>query len=362
MKKIICMLTVFFMMTSVCFAGFTDVPAEHWAHPYIIRMQNAGILSGYYDGSFQPSNSISLGEFAAIFTKIFGIAPDNESNYFPSIDESHWAKSSIEAIREYINPYYDSVGEAIGMDKYSSMEALTPEMKMTREAFIYAIYRIYGYDESLYVEGEEKKVFEDADKMLFPMVDMLAYKKGLVGGEEYNGKKYMRPERYITRAEASKVFSGLLKYESKKVENSYEEVYLEKAFSQFVNDLKVWDVDALRNQVYDTAKILKNENFKLENSDLEIFVKDIFKKFSYEVEESGFYSYNRGYVKISVETDQVPVERIVDFVIENYGEEDFNERFSELLKEIKKEKREKVKTEEIICFAKQDGVWKIMMK
>jgi len=361
MKKIVCLLTMIFMLTTVSFAGFTDVPAEHWAHPYIIKMQRAGILSGYYDGSFLPSNSISLGEFAAIFTKVFGIAPDTESNYFPSISEDHWAKGSVEAIREYINPYYDSIGEAIGMDKYSSMEALTPEMKMSREAFIYAIYRVYGYDESTYVPGEEE-IFEDADKMLFPKIDMLAYKAGLVGGEEYNGKKYMRPERYITRAEASKVFSGLLKYEATRVENSYEEIQLEKAFSRFMNDLKVCNVEALKMQFYDTAGILQNENFKFENEELEVFVKEAFEKFSYEVLESGFYSYNRGYLKIAVETEDIPVEEIKDFVTEHFDEEDFETKFSEFLKELKEQDREKVKKEETICLAKQNDAWKIMLK
>ena len=362
MKKIVCGLMMFFMLTNVSFAAFTDVPADHWAHPYIIKMQRAGILSGYYDGSFLPSNSISLGEFAAIFTKIFGIAPDTESNYFPSIPSDHWAKGSVEAIREYINPYYDSVGEALGVDKYSSMEALTPEMKMSREAFIYAICRIYGYDEGVYVPEEEKEIFEDADKMLFPKVDMLAYKAGLVGGEEYNGKKYMRPERYITRAEASKVFSGLLKYEATRVENAYEEFYLEKAFSQFVSELKVCNIDALRTRFYDTAGILQNEKFNVENEDLVEFVKETFKSFSYEALETGFYSYNRGYLKIALETEAVPVEEVTEFVLEYYDTEEFDAKFSEFLKELKKQKRDKVKIEETICFAKQNNEWKIILK
>ncbi|MBP3284038.1 MAG: S-layer homology domain-containing protein [Clostridia bacterium] len=361
MKKTVCLVLMLFMMTTVSFAGFTDVPAEHWAHPYIIKMQQAGILSGYYDGSFQPGNSISLGEFAAIFTKIFEISPDEESNYFVDIPESHWAKASVEAIREYINPYYDSVGEALGMDKYSYMEGLTPEMKMTREAFIYAICRIYGYDESGYLEGEEKEIFEDADKMLFPRIDMIAYKAGLVGGEEYNGKKYMRPERYITRAEASKVFSGLLKYEATRVKNSYEEVQLERAFTEFMGDLKECNIEGLTKRIYDTAGVLANENFKVENSALEDFVKTYLKKFSYTVKEKGFYSFNRGYLTIAFEVEDISIEEIIQFVSEHFDEEDFEERLTEFLKEQQMGK-EKIKKEETICFAKQNNKWKIMMK
>jgi len=362
MKKIVCLLTMIFLMTTVSFAGFTDVPAEHWAHPYIIKMQRAGILSGYYDGSFLPSNSISLGEFAAIFTKVFGIAPDTESNYFPSISEDHWAKGSVEAIREYINPYYDSIGEAIGMDKYSSMEGLTSDMKMTREAFIYAMYRVYGYDESNYVEGEEKELFADADKMLFPKVDMLAYKAGLVGGEDYLGKRYMRPERYITRAEASKVFSGLLKYEAKKVENAYEKIDVESALEQFVNELKECDIEAMKGMIYDTAGILQNEKFKVESETLVSFVKDMFKDFSYEVADCGFDSYNRGYLKITFKAKEIPVEEIGTFVLDNMDEEGFQDKLTEYLKEVKTELGSKVEKEEIVYFAKQDNAWKLMLK
>lgn len=360
MKKIVCVLTMIFMMTTVSFAAFKDVPTEHWAHPYIIKMQRAGILSGYYDGSFLPSNSISLGEFAAIFTKVFGIEPDSESNYFVDIPTTHWAKASVEAIREYINPYYDSIGEAIGMDKYSYMESLTPEMKMSREAFIYAIYRVYGYDESVYVEGEES-IFEDADKMLFPKIDMIAYKAGLVGGEEYNGKKYMRPERYITRAEASKVFAGLLKYEAIRVENSYEKIQLEQALAKFINDLQNGNIIGLTDKIYDTAGILKNENFKVENEDLINFVKNYMKKFSYEVKEKGFESYNRGFVTIEFTAENISFEEIMKFVSEHFVEEDFQAQFAVYLQEQLKNS-EKVQKEETICFAKQNGEWKIMLK
>ena len=360
MKKIICLLTMIFMMTSVSLADFTDVPKEHWAYQPILKMQRAGILSGYNDGSFLPSNSISLGEFAAVFTKIFGIQPDYESNYFTDIPKTHWAKGYIESVREYVNPYYDSVGEAIGMDKYSYMPSVTPEMKMSREAFIYALYRVFGYDENVYVEGEEK-IFEDYEKMLFPKVDMIATKAGLVGGELYNGKKYMRPERYLTRAEVSNVFAGLLKYESTKVENEYQDIELEQAFTSFIVELNECNIDGLTKQIYDTAGILENENFKVENEELIKFVKNYMKKFSYEINETGFYSFNRGYVTISFKAESVDIKDIINFIAEHFEDEDFETQLVIYLEEQQKN-NEKVEQEETICFAKQNGEWKIILK
>jgi len=171
----------------------------------------------------------------------------------------------------------------------------------------------------------------------------------------------MRPERYITRAEASKVFAGLLKYEATKVKNSYEEVQLKETLANVVETLKASDIDALKGMIYDTAGILQNETFKIENEDVINFVKNYMKKFSYEVKECGFYSYNRGYITVEFVSQGISIEEITEFVWEHFEEANFEAQFAEFLKEQQKN-NEKVQKEETICFAKQNGEWKFMLK
>ncbi|MBN3033280.1 MAG: S-layer homology domain-containing protein [Candidatus Saganbacteria bacterium] len=47
---------------------FPDVPAKFWAREAIEMLATAGLMWGYTDGSFHPSNKVTLGEFETIFS------------------------------------------------------------------------------------------------------------------------------------------------------------------------------------------------------------------------------------------------------------------------------------------------------
>ncbi len=50
---------------------FSDVPAEAWFYPYVETMYNKNWISGYPDGSFQPSKNINRAELAKIIVNAF---------------------------------------------------------------------------------------------------------------------------------------------------------------------------------------------------------------------------------------------------------------------------------------------------
>ena len=54
---------------------FTDVNAFHWAAGYINVAVDRGILKGYPDGSYKPSNPLSNAEAITILTRLIGLAP-----------------------------------------------------------------------------------------------------------------------------------------------------------------------------------------------------------------------------------------------------------------------------------------------
>ena len=52
--------------------SFKDVPADHWAAPYIEEMAEAGFISGYEDKTFKPDKDISHLEGIVLFSRAMG--------------------------------------------------------------------------------------------------------------------------------------------------------------------------------------------------------------------------------------------------------------------------------------------------
>ncbi|MDE6456370.1 MAG: S-layer homology domain-containing protein [Dysosmobacter sp.] len=62
-------------------AGFSDVPADHWASEQINRAVVDGIVGGYADGSFRPSAPVSYAAFSLMLARAFYA---NELAAYPS--------------------------------------------------------------------------------------------------------------------------------------------------------------------------------------------------------------------------------------------------------------------------------------
>ncbi|HDH26617.1 MAG TPA: hypothetical protein ENH00_10580 [Actinobacteria bacterium] len=52
--------------------AFPDVPADAWYTPYVERLAQLGVTSGYTDGTFGPDLPVSRAEMAAFVTRAFG--------------------------------------------------------------------------------------------------------------------------------------------------------------------------------------------------------------------------------------------------------------------------------------------------
>lgn len=63
---------------------YYDVPQGNWAVPYIAYVASKGIVSGYPDGSFGPSNTITYAEALTIIGKILGYTEDTIGSYWPT--------------------------------------------------------------------------------------------------------------------------------------------------------------------------------------------------------------------------------------------------------------------------------------
>ncbi|MBU0574537.1 MAG: S-layer homology domain-containing protein, partial [Candidatus Margulisbacteria bacterium] len=90
---------------------FKDVPVKHWAAPYIAIAAKMGLVAGYPDGTFKPSQKINRVEgvvMAVRFGKIEELiiaAKGSVEGPFPDISARHWASAEIQAARTagYLN-------------------------------------------------------------------------------------------------------------------------------------------------------------------------------------------------------------------------------------------------------------------
>jgi hypothetical protein len=76
--------------------GFSDVPANYWASPYIAELTQRGILQGFPDGTFQPDKPVTRAEFAGIISKAFEKAKNKQTLAFQDLPANYWAKGAID--------------------------------------------------------------------------------------------------------------------------------------------------------------------------------------------------------------------------------------------------------------------------
>lgn len=84
--------------------SFKDVPANFWAYKEIEALVKEGIISGYPDGTFRPSESVNRGQLAVFLYRALKLT--NNEAFPPSYSDvptEHWAFREIETLSsEYI--------------------------------------------------------------------------------------------------------------------------------------------------------------------------------------------------------------------------------------------------------------------
>lgn len=78
--------------------GFHDVSKKHWAYPYIAAVASKGIVTGYSDKTFKPSNTITRVEMASMIKKAFDLTG---STTLPFHDVPNWAKGYVQALYDH---------------------------------------------------------------------------------------------------------------------------------------------------------------------------------------------------------------------------------------------------------------------
>ena len=92
-------------------SSFSDVSSSYqWALPYIEACVDAGIVSGYSDGTFLPGQNVTRAEMAKMLAVAEGLAADAAESSFSDVSSSYqWALPYIEACADagIVNGYSD---------------------------------------------------------------------------------------------------------------------------------------------------------------------------------------------------------------------------------------------------------------
>ncbi|MCA1010740.1 S8 family serine peptidase [Halobacillus halophilus] len=78
-------------------ADFPDVPDHHWGTEYIGALAEAGILSGYEDGTFHPNGTLTRAEMATLVVRAYELTGESASS-FPDVKADSWAASYIDTL------------------------------------------------------------------------------------------------------------------------------------------------------------------------------------------------------------------------------------------------------------------------
>ncbi|MDD3878945.1 MAG: S-layer homology domain-containing protein, partial [Syntrophomonas sp.] len=172
--------------------------AGHWAQANIIKLVNAGVISGYPDATFQPDKSITRAEFVTAVIKAFKL--ESRSGQVFSDTAQHWAKESISTAAAY--------GMASGYDASS----FCPDDAITREQMAVMISKAAKLP-----AGEGKTFIDSAQIEDWAQAAVAAASsKNIISGYPDNS---FRPKANANRAEAVSVIVNALNTLSPAEEN-----------------------------------------------------------------------------------------------------------------------------------------------
>lgn len=184
MKRKICILTALIMLfISSCAYGYSDVRQADWFYDNVTEMSSLGYLSGYEDGTFRPSGTITKAELVSVTARASGLAP-------ASGQTSHWASPMLQASLNAGFYDWDEIpptGE-------------TFDEPITRQLAVKIVMKAFLPDKT----GDYNKAssgikdFSQLDGRYYDTV-ISAYTNGVVFGDD-NGK--LNPKSSLTRAEA----------------------------------------------------------------------------------------------------------------------------------------------------------------
>ena len=199
-------LTIILSLATISFATtptFSDVPATHWAYKAIEYMSGKGIISGYGDGTFGPSDNMSYAQYFTLLTKCF--YPDESAKYSGKwwepgmmVARDHNLLSGTRVENSYVGNEWDYVALSQDMTRY--------DMAQITDNYMYQAginpkgFEVFGISDRIADYAGIPTQYRNA------VVDI--YAKGLTHGVDNIGT--FSGSTYFTRAQAALMLYQML--------------------------------------------------------------------------------------------------------------------------------------------------------
>ncbi|MEG6616818.1 S-layer homology domain-containing protein [Peptococcaceae bacterium 1198_IL3148] len=84
------------LQTDTVTTKFSDVDPNHWCAAEISAAVEAGLISGYHDGTFRPDNPVTREQLAVFLNRVLGLKPLNQQlDFADQADIAPWAWDSV---------------------------------------------------------------------------------------------------------------------------------------------------------------------------------------------------------------------------------------------------------------------------
>lgn len=170
-------------------AEYTDVKSNHWAYEAVKAMSEQSIIKGYPNGSFQPNNTITYGEFIKM-ALIAGTGADAGN-----AASGHWASN------------YYNIALSLNYFTVSDIPKAFLGRQIPRGDMALIISSILG-DKDIENYDEIQTEIQDVTYQTEHEYDIIkAYAAGILAG--YTDHTF-RPDKTLSRAEAASVIHRLV--------------------------------------------------------------------------------------------------------------------------------------------------------
>lgn len=195
---------------------FNDVGLNNWYTDDVYYLSTSGVINGYQDGSFKPSNEVTKSEFLKLVSELLNEKGQLDLCYAVScayIEDSATMESYIYKTFNDVdlNAWYSKyiyTAYNIGILDQISGKNIEPNKALTRGEAIHIlanIAKIWNYD--LLAEGMDTKTFNDVsvDSQLGNDVSLI-YKLGIMTGTTDSS---FSPNQKLNRAETAKIIRAM---------------------------------------------------------------------------------------------------------------------------------------------------------
>lgn len=171
---------------------FSDLAGYSWAKEAIYKLAENGIVAGYPDGSFGPSDTLTREQVVVMLVNAFQKATNGDVSGFADVKSGAW--------------YYDSIRYAVGSGMVAGMGdgRFGVGLPITRQDFAVMAYNAIGagYEPNGTANMKDMdSVAGYARKAVEALVEL-----GVISGDDEGN---VRPMAYTTRAEAAVILSKL---------------------------------------------------------------------------------------------------------------------------------------------------------